>query len=232
MKDMVIPISLGAVNAFLLKGERSVLVDTGYPRNAAKILNGLSANGVNPEDVSLIIITHSHHDHSGSVLELRERTGAKVAVHRLDAEALRLGVDTDLRPYGIKGRFARMFSSEKRKAEGIEADIIIEDEMNLEEFGIKGKVISTPGHTSGSISIILDSGEAIVSDLIMGKFVIRGSPAYPFYASDISELRKSIRKIMVLGPKKVYASHGGPFYPEDILRSFRDDLGSNIEEAS
>lgn len=232
MKDMVIPISLGAVNAFLLKGERSVLVDTGYPGNAAKILNGLSANGVNPEDVSLIIITHSHHDHSGSVFELRECTGAKVAVHRLDAEALRLGMDTDLRPYGIKGRFARMFSSEKRKAEGIEADIIIEDEMNLEEFGIKGKVISTPGHTSGSISIILDSGEAIVSDLIMGKFVIRGSPAYPFYASDISEIRRSIRKIMALDPKKVYASHGGPFYPEDILRSFRDDLGSNIEAAS
>jgi glyoxylase-like metal-dependent hydrolase (beta-lactamase superfamily II) len=224
VKDMVIPISLGAVNAFLLKGERSVLVDTGYPRNAAKILNGLSVNGVNPEDVSLIIITHSHHDHSGSVLELRERTGAKVAVHRFDAEALRLGVDTDLRPYGMKGRFARMFSLKKSKAEGVESDIIIEDEMNLEEFGIKGKVISTPGHTSGSISIILDSGEAIVSDLIMGRFIIRGSPAYPFYASDISEIRKSIRKIIALGPNKVYASHGGPFYPEDILRSFRDDL--------
>ena len=224
MQDMVIPISLGAVNAFLLKGTRSVLVDTGYPGNATKILNVLSANGVNPEDVSLIIITHSHHDHSGSVLEMQERTGAKVAVHRLDAESLRLGVDAGLRPYGIKGRFARMISFKKSQAEGIEADIIIEDGMNLEEFGVKGKVISTPGHTSGSISIILDSGEAIVGDLLMGSFVIRGSPAYPFYASDISEIRKSIRKIMALGPKKVYASHGGPFYPEDILRKFRDDL--------
>jgi hypothetical protein len=46
----------------------------------------------------------------------------------------------------------------------------------------------------------------------------------PIYASDISEIRKSIRKIMALEPKKVYASHGGPFYPEDILKSFRDDL--------
>ena len=224
MQDMVIPISLGAVNAFLLKDKRSILVDTGYPGNATKILKELSVNGVNPEDVSLIVITHSHHDHSGSVLELRGRTGAKVAVHSSDANALKLGVDTDLRPYGIKGRFARIFSFKKSKAEGIEADIIIEDGMNLEEFGVNGKVISTPGHTSGSISIILDSGEAIVSDLIMGKFVIRGSPAYPFYASDISEIRKSIRKIMALEPKKVYASHGGPFYPEAILRSFRDDL--------
>ena len=224
VKNMVIPISLGAVNAFLLKGEKSVLVDTGYPGNATKIVNGLSSNDVNPEDISLIIITHSHHDHSGSVFKLRERTGAKVAVHRFDAEALRLGVDTDLRPYGIKGRFASIISFKKSKAEGIEADIIIENELNLEEFGIKGKVISTPGHTSGSISIILDSGEAIVSDLIMGKFVIRGSPAYPFYVSDISEIRQSIRKIMALGPKKVYASHGGPFYPEDILRKFRNDL--------
>jgi hydroxyacylglutathione hydrolase len=224
MQCTVIPISLSTGKAFLLKGERCVLVDTGLPGNAARILNELSANGVNPEDVSLILITHSHRDHSGSVVELRERTGAKVAVHRLDAEALRLGVDTDLRPYGVKGRFAKLIPLKQPKVEGIEADIVIEDEMNLEEFGVKGMVIPTPGHTSGSISIILDSGDAIIGDLIMGKFVIGGSPAYPFYAYDISELRKSIRKILALGPKKVHVSHGGPFDPEDILRRFRHDL--------
>jgi glyoxylase-like metal-dependent hydrolase (beta-lactamase superfamily II) len=226
---MLIPISLGTVKAYLIKGERSILVDTGYPGDAGKILKELTANSVSPHDVNLILITHGHHDHFGSALELRERTGAKVAVHRLEVEALRAGINKDLSPYGIKGHFARLFSSDKPKTKGIVPDIIIEQDMDLEEFGVKGKVIPTPGHTSGSVSVILDNGEAIVADLMMGQFIIRGAPAYPFYVYDISELRQSIKKVMALRPTKIYVSHGGPFDPEDITRRFRKDLSGYHE---
>jgi hydroxyacylglutathione hydrolase len=171
IKSTLIPISLSTVKSFLIKGDKNILIDTGYPGNASRILKELTANSVSPHDVNLILITHSHHDHFGSASELRERTGAKVAAHRLEVEALRLGMNKDLSPYGIKGRFATLFSSKKLKTAGIVPDIIIEQDMCLEEFGVKGKVISTPGHTSGSISVILDNGEAIVADLMMGQFV-------------------------------------------------------------
>jgi glyoxylase-like metal-dependent hydrolase (beta-lactamase superfamily II) len=223
-KSMLIPISLSTVKSFLIKGEKNILIDTGYPGDASRILKELSANSVSPHDVNMILITHSHHDHFGSALELRERTGAKIAVHRLEVEALGLGMNKDLSPYGIKGRFARIFSSEKPKTAGIVPDIIIEQDMSLEEFGVKGKVISTPGHTSGSVSVILDNGEAIVADLMMGQFIIRGAPAYPFYVYDISELRQSIKKVIALRPTKIYVSHGGPFDREDIIRRFQKDL--------
>ena len=52
------------------------------------------------------------------------------------------------------------------KVEGINPDIIIEDEFDLSGFGVKGKVIPTPGHTDGSVSIFLDSGKCICGDTI------------------------------------------------------------------
>ena len=44
----------------------------------------------------------------------------------------------------------------------------LNDEYNLDEFGISAKVIHTPDHTAGSISIIMNNGEAIIGDLVRG----------------------------------------------------------------
>jgi glyoxylase-like metal-dependent hydrolase (beta-lactamase superfamily II) len=45
--------------------------------------------------------------------------------------------------------------------------------LGLSAFGIEGTVIPTPGHTEGSISVILPRGEAIAGDLLMGGFLFR-----------------------------------------------------------
>ena len=88
----VIPIKLGLVKSFIIKGDKAVIVDTGYPGNGERILDNLRKNGIEPSDVSLIIITHGHIDHYGSADELRKLTGAPVAMHRADAEYLKKGI--------------------------------------------------------------------------------------------------------------------------------------------
>jgi glyoxylase-like metal-dependent hydrolase (beta-lactamase superfamily II) len=50
----------------------------------------------------------------------------------------------------------------------VRPDILLPDEMPLQAFGVDGKVVYTPGHTAGSISVLLSTGEAIVGDLLMG----------------------------------------------------------------
>ena len=82
-----------AVNVFLIRGHLGdVLVDAGPPGKAERILARLQERGVAADDIRLILITHGHTDHFGSAAELRRRTGAPLAVHRVDAPAVRQGV--------------------------------------------------------------------------------------------------------------------------------------------
>lgn len=90
---MILPIRLGAIaKAFLIPTrEGAILIDSGTPGQSERILQAMAAHGAAPESLRLILITHGHFDHFGSARELRERTGAPVAVHADDAIALRRG---------------------------------------------------------------------------------------------------------------------------------------------
>lgn len=215
MKSEVIRIPLGMVSAFVIKGERSVLVDTGIPGSEVAIVNRLSEAGISVRDIDLIIITHAHSDHFGSLAEMKKITKAKVVVHKQDAEALRNGTNAVIKPAGVKGRLLLSLIGNK-KYDGVEPDIVIDGEMDLSQYGIQGKIIETPGHTPGSLSVVLRNGACIVGDLIMGGFVLNKRPGYPHFASDMGMLKKSINKLMSHSPKKVFTSHGGPFDVADI----------------
>lgn len=224
----VIPIKLGIVNSFIVKGRKTLIVDTGYHGNGEKILRHLHKNSIKTEDVSLIILTHAHIDHYGSAEELKAKTGAPIAIHRADAEYLKEGINYIGTPIGLSARILKSFfiRADESISKSIKADIVFDDDEDLLEFGIDGRVIHTPGHTDGSVSLILpstktlvrglSSGEAIIGDLIMGGMFFRKVPHYPLFVSDISRLKESIRKVIHLAPKVIYASHGGPFSPVDV----------------
>ena len=218
----VIQIPLGRVNAFIIRGKRPVIVDTGYPGSAPAILDRLTENGIDPKSVSLILITHGHADHFGSAADLRERTGARVAIHKLDAEAARKGQDPPLSPTGAIGRLFMSLLARRgmAKAPSFEPDILIEGEMDLKKFGVDGKIIHTPGHTPGSVSIALPGGEVIVGDLIMRGMLRWWQPNYPLFADNMAQLNESIQLILRRKPTKIFSGHGGPFAPKAIQRRF------------
>lgn len=70
-------------NVYLLTGERAVLVDSGRPADAPRILEVLKEHAAN---LSLILVTHGHWDHAGCAARLREATKAPIAIHRADAD--------------------------------------------------------------------------------------------------------------------------------------------------
>jgi glyoxylase-like metal-dependent hydrolase (beta-lactamase superfamily II) len=115
MAESVIQIDTGKfTNVFLIRGRTGcVLVDTGNPGKADRILERLAKRGVAPDDIRLILVTHGHVDHFGSAAELRERTGAPVAVHALDAEAVRQGIHRpdSLHPEGRLAAFLMRIST-------------------------------------------------------------------------------------------------------------------------
>ena len=216
----VIPIKLGYVKSFLIKGDKAVIVDTGYPGNGERILDSLRENLINPSDISLIIITHGHIDHYGSADELRKLTGAPVAMHRTDAEYIRKGIHYIGMPTCLPARIFKSLFIKKDPilSKSLEVDIAFETNIDLKEFGINGSIIHTPGHTAGSVSIILSGGTAIIGDLIMGGILRKRTPHYPLFASDFFQLKESIREILALSPKIIHASHGGPFTKQAVER--------------
>jgi glyoxylase-like metal-dependent hydrolase (beta-lactamase superfamily II) len=76
-------------NAYLLQGEAGVMiVDTGPPGNAPRILNYVESLGYHRSDIKTIALTHSDMGHAGNAARLREVTQAKVAVHKADAPTI------------------------------------------------------------------------------------------------------------------------------------------------
>jgi glyoxylase-like metal-dependent hydrolase (beta-lactamase superfamily II) len=226
----VIQIRLGFSNAFLLLGDRPILVDTGSPGEAEHIRRALAQHGVALGDLALILHTHAHVDHAGTTRALKDLSGAPVAIHARDAELLRRGQNGVIKPFGLLGHFVKAFVV--KPYAGVEPDIVIEGEMELAPYGVNARVLPTPGHTDGSISVVIEASEAIIGDVIMGGFTNgafgAAEPGYHFFVNDLDAIHASLRKLVALAPARLYVGHGGPLPLEKVRARFAQILSQTL----
>jgi len=152
-----------------------------------------------------------------SALRIMGEVFPETPVQRLAAPALQRGVNESMRPVSALGHIFRLIASSSAHGPRVDADIIVNDELSLREFGVAGRAISTPGHTPGSLSVVLDNGEVIIGDLLMGSFIRRHRPMLPFFADDVAQLRRSLSRLLEMEPKRIYASHGREFDCQHII---------------
>jgi glyoxylase-like metal-dependent hydrolase (beta-lactamase superfamily II) len=199
-------------NVYLLTGKRSVLIDAGAPSDVPRILEFLCTVG---QDLSLILLTHGHWDHAGGAKALRDATKAPIALHRKDLELVRQGNNGSTKPTCTMGFIIRAFVD--RSFPPFEPDIVIEDEMDLGPFGVDARVLLTPGHTPGSISVLTAEGDAIVGDLLMGGWlggkIFSKRPGLHYFADDVEQLKASLRYVLSLKPRWLHPGHGLPLDP-------------------
>jgi hydroxyacylglutathione hydrolase len=223
MSTDIFSLKLGLNSSYLIRGVKGiVMVDAGTPNKINAFKRKLSRLYINPGDIKMIMLTHSHFDHAGSAKDIKDLTGAKIVIHESEKAYLEDG--GFIMPKGVNtwGRISRQilfpFFKKIRFARP-KADIIAGDsEMSLLEYGIDGRIIHTPGHTPGSLSILLDTGEAFVGCLAHAGFPFRVGSGLPIYAVDIEKVKESWKLMISKGARIVFPGHGNPF-PVEIIKN-------------
>jgi len=181
-------------NTFFLVDQRLVLVDTGTPDAAPTILEYLKKVRMKPSDIGTIFITHTHPDHVGALAVIKRETSAKVAAHRIEADFI-----------SKKKTYTGPPGAAMQKHPGTPVDILLDD--GRAQDGLR--VIFTPGHTTGSISLL----DATRSLLIAGDAVNNEGRLQPMddrYNVAPKQHRGSIKKLATFEFENMVMGHGAP----------------------
>lgn len=196
-------IKCGFVNCYLLRENgRSILVDAGNPGDKDRIIRLVSRYGVAPGHLELVLLTHNHADHIGAAAYYQARR-IPVAMHPAD-----LPLPGMLKSKGVLGRLLLAASLPSLRAQQpFHADVLLEDGGDLAEYGITGTVLALPGHTPGSVGVLLEEGRLICGDTFMNLAGPRTAPI----AEDFDALARTAALLRERGVERVYPSHGKPF---------------------
>lgn len=145
-------------------------------------------------DIKLIVLTHSHPDHIGSISSVKEATGAQLAIHADDAEGLRSAETRS---------FSAMFGLAYKEPPDPESLLKEGDSIDLGDLHFK--VVHTPGHSPGGICLV-GHGVAFTGDTLFNYGIGRTDLAGGSY----NQLLNSIHtRLMVLPDETViYPGHG------------------------
>jgi glyoxylase-like metal-dependent hydrolase (beta-lactamase superfamily II) len=226
MPTIVTTLNLGSTNSYLLKAKNGyLLIDTSLPEYAKAFQGRLEKVNVKLSEINYLLITHSHDDHAGFAAEIKEKTGCMIITHRNAVESLKQGTIINVGQFLNRQAHLTMSLYNLAKRRTFEYspliltdnDVIISEDNDevLRKIGIDGKIICTPGHTDDCISVILDNGDAFVSDACMSNL---GFLHYrPIEVSNLKQVFESWQKIIDNGAKTIYPSHGKPFPVEKLI---------------
>jgi hydroxyacylglutathione hydrolase len=215
---------LHGANAYVISGEHHVLVDTGPARARTALLEGLAQIGLGGQDLSLVLVTHAHATSVGNAAYLQRVFHVPVAVQGADAPILASGLDRTSRRSGIMPALRR--SLDETRFEALAPDVVFGHTLSLEPFGCQGTVVHTPGHTIGSTSVLLASGDAIVGDLVTGGWfggrVMPNRPTRHVLAEIPGRVARSLALLNRLGAQRLHPGTGGELLMADVKRLIID----------
>lgn len=198
----------GRSNVFLLSNsDKNIVIDTS-PKRKWKALEKRLRN-LSIDRVDYLILTHSHYDHADNARRLKDNYKALIIIHKEEAVYLESG--EILLPHGstlvtrfMVNKLAKRLAP-KFAGEPCSYDILVDEKLDLKDFGFNAYIMHTPGHTPGSMSVIVDDEVAIVGDTMFGVF--KGS-VFPPFANDVRQIVESWGKLLATNCSVFLPSHG------------------------
>jgi glyoxylase-like metal-dependent hydrolase (beta-lactamase superfamily II) len=218
----IVQISFLLSNAYLVKSERPILIDAGSAEDTADLDDALAEHGVSKKNLGLVILTHGHADHAGLARHLQQTSPARVAVGEGDLPLVTEGRNDAMNPTNATAHVLKACLSHVYPR--FRPDYVVRERepVSLSAFGIDGKVMSMPGHTAGSVVVVLGNRSAFVGDMMLGGSLGGAlspeSPGEHYFHADKQQNRKNIEELLRLGVETFYLGHGGPVKREDVLK--------------
>jgi hydroxyacylglutathione hydrolase len=190
------------VNVFVIESEELALVDSGVKGSEKEIFKKVRAMGRRPNEINKLILTHSHPDHIGAAAEIVAATGCEVIAHRAEREWIENpSVQKAARP--VPG-FDTLVSGPVR----VDRTVADGDEIDVASFNLK--VVHTPGHSAGSITLWAPSERVgVTGDAVP----VPGE--LPIY-DDAFETLGSLRRLRSLGMELMLSAWADPLEGYEI----------------
>ena len=199
------------VNLYVLDLGKIVLVDTGTRRAEERIRSGLRELGKEPEDITILLLTHHHIDHVGTAGVWKRESHAEVDLHRLDAPVAahreRRRTHCATASSKILSAFMGIFTSLMR-VPALDTDRTLDGGEVLDILGWAVEVLHAPGHTLGSCAFYArEKGILFAGDAVNGR---KGRPEPPVFMEDVAASMDSFRKLTSLEAPVLLPGHGSP----------------------
>jgi glyoxylase-like metal-dependent hydrolase (beta-lactamase superfamily II) len=209
-----------STNVYFLLGNKLTIIDTGYKGRVTQICHEINRLGYSLSDVENIILTHHHVDHTGNLFELQKLSGARIIAHIDEAPYIEGGL-----PHFCPQSLGRLkFTKNFWNMHPVNVDIKVEDGDILPVLnGVK--VLHTPGHTPGSIALLVPGdGVILAGDLLANTFGL--SLPSKMFTCDIRQEIESICKIAELDFNIICFGHGLPIIKDTHgkLNTFAEKL--------
>ncbi len=212
-----LPLKLSHVYSYLVNTpDGYFLVDTGMTNARGQLTTALEHFCAQPGDLKLILLTHGDFDHTGNARYIRDKFHSRIAMHKSDAGMLENGdmfwnrkLDNALLKK-LMPLFIRFGEKEQTSP-----DLLLEDGASLADYGLDAQVLNTPGHSSGSICILTNTGDLFCGDLFTNS---TGKPALNSMMYDKPAGNASYDRLMAFDINMVYPGHGAPFRWDELIK--------------
>jgi metallo-beta-lactamase class B len=192
-------------SVYLLDLGELVLIDSGAGSSVDRIAANIRQLGLDPANLSTVILTHCHIDHVGGALEIKKQYKVRAIMHILDAEIVERGNQTMTGAFWYGIDFKPLSIDQKLK----------KDEEHLHFSGQELVCLHTPGHSPGSISIYTD---------LNGKRVLFGQDIHgPFlkeFGADLQTWTRSMQKLLALKADILCEGHFGVYQPNSAVTEY------------
>lgn len=205
-----------------------VLVDCGYVGSLPQIEDALCTQGLSPESVTHIILTHQDHDHIGAVAAFKAKYplsrvlasaveapyifGTRKSLRLEQAEKLQETLPPEQKAFGEA--FCRLL----RSVEPVGIDQPLSDNDFLPFCG-GCRILATPGHTPGHIALFLPAFDTIISGDAMALETGKPVLANPQFTLDLELAAASMARLLSHPARKIICYHGGLFDKKPITQN-------------